>query len=66
MSSILIVDDEKDIRELIGDILKDEGFSIRLAANSDECMSEINAEPPSLMILDGKLKCFSKRRHNCQ
>ena len=56
MSSILIVDDEKDIRELIGDILKDEGFSIRLAANSDECMSEINAEPPSLMILDIWLK----------
>ena len=56
MSSILIVDDEKDIRELIGDILKDEGFSVRLAANSDDCMSEINAEPPSLMILDIWLK----------
>ena len=56
MSSILIVDDEKDIRELIGDILKDEGFSIRLAANSDDCMTEINAEPPSLMILDIWLK----------
>ena len=56
MSSILIVDDEKDIRELIGDILKDEGFSVRLAANSDDCMAEINAEPPSLMILDIWLK----------
>ncbi|MGV8951572.1 MAG: sigma-54-dependent transcriptional regulator [Cypionkella sp.] len=56
MSSILIVDDEKDIRELIGDILKDEGYPIRLAANSDECMSEINAEAPSLMILDIWLK----------
>jgi len=56
MSSILIVDDEKDIRELIGDILKDEGFSVRLAANSDDCMAEINSEPPSLMILDIWLK----------
>ena len=56
MSSILIVDDEKDIRELIGDILKDEGFAVRLAANSDTCMAEINAEPPSLMILDIWLK----------
>ncbi len=56
MSSILIVDDEKDIRELIGDILKDEGYAVRLAANSDSCMSEINAEPPSLMILDIWLK----------
>ena len=56
MSSILIVDDEKDIRELIGDILKDEGYAIRLAANSDACMLEINAEPPALMILDIWLK----------
>jgi len=56
MTSILIVDDEKDIRELIGDILKDEGYAIRLAGNSDDCMAEINAEQPSLMILDIWLK----------
>jgi two-component system, NtrC family, nitrogen regulation response regulator NtrX len=56
MTSILIVDDEKDIRELIGDILKDEGYTIRLAANSDDCMTEINADAPSLMILDIWLK----------
>ncbi len=54
--SILIVDDEKDIRELIGDILTDEGFVTRLAGNSDEAMAEINADPPSLMILDIWLK----------
>ncbi|WP_022704860.1 sigma-54-dependent transcriptional regulator [Pseudorhodobacter ferrugineus] len=56
MSSILIVDDERDIRELIGDILKDEGFAVRLAGNSDDCMAEIAAEAPALMILDIWLK----------
>ena len=56
MSSILIVDDERDIRELIGDILKDEGYAVRLAGNSDDCMAEINAELPRLMILDIWLK----------
>jgi two-component system nitrogen regulation response regulator NtrX len=54
--SILIVDDEQDIRELIGDILSDEGYTTRLAANSDDCMAEINADPPALMILDIWLK----------
>ena len=54
--SILICDDEKDIRELIGDILKDEGYTTRLVGNSDDCMAEINADPPSLMILDIWLK----------
>ena len=56
MSDILIVDDEKDIRELIADILKDEGFATRTAANSDACMEAINAEAPALMILDIWLK----------
>ena len=54
--SILIVDDEQDIRELVGDILRDEGYSVRLAANSDDCLAAINAEPPALMILDIWLK----------
>ncbi|ETX13079.1 ATPase AAA [Roseivivax halodurans JCM 10272] len=56
MGDILIVDDERDIRELIGDILEDEGYTTRLAGNSGEAMSEINAEPPALIILDIWLK----------
>ena len=56
MGDILIVDDERDIRELISDILKDEGFETRLAGNSEEAMAEMNKEPPGLMILDIWLK----------
>ncbi|MEN8742029.1 MAG: sigma-54 dependent transcriptional regulator [Phaeobacter gallaeciensis] len=56
MSDILIVDDERDIRELISDILEDEGFATRKAANSEECMAEIGQEPPALLILDIWLK----------
>ena len=47
--SILIVDDEKDIRDLIGDILREEGYVVRLAGNSDDCMAQINQDPPSLL-----------------
>ena len=39
MSDILIVDDELDIRELISDILEDEGYATRLAGNSDDAMT---------------------------
>ncbi|MEM1430871.1 MAG: sigma-54 dependent transcriptional regulator [Pseudomonadota bacterium] len=56
MKDILIVDDERDIRELIGDILRDEGFTVRLAGTSEACMAELNAEAPALMILDIWLK----------
>ena len=56
MSDILIVDDERDIRELISDILEDEGFATRLAGNSHDAMAAVNTEPPALMILDIWLK----------
>ena len=56
MGDILIVDDERDIRELISDILKDEGYSTRLASNSDEAMEEVTSDQPALMILDIWLK----------
>jgi two-component system nitrogen regulation response regulator NtrX len=56
MCDILIVDDERDIRELISDILADEGFETRLAGSSEECMSALAASPPSLLILDIWLK----------
>ena len=56
MSDILIVDDEKDIRELIADILEDEGFPTRTAANSDEAIEALNLAEPALMILDIWLK----------
>jgi len=56
MADILIVDDERDIRELISDILGDDGYSTRLASNADECMAQIAKETPALMILDIWLK----------
>ena len=56
MSDILVIDDEQDIRELIGEILKDEGHSTRLARNSQTAFEEINQAEPDLIILDIWLK----------
>jgi len=49
---ILVVDDEADIRGLIADILRDEGYSCREAANSNEALSALADRLPSLMVLD--------------
>jgi len=49
---ILIVDDEADIRMLIGGVLNDDGYSTREAANSDDTLSELATRRPSLVILD--------------
>lgn len=49
---VLIVDDEADIRGLLADILQDEGYSARLAANGVEAIAEISKRRPALVILD--------------
>jgi len=51
-ADILIVDDETDIRELIGGILEDEGFETRLAGDSDSALAAVAERRPSLVILD--------------
>ncbi len=56
MSDILIVDDERDIRELISEILIDEGYTTRLAGTSEDAMREVTSQPPGLLILDIWLK----------
>ena len=56
MSDILIVDDERDIRELISEILIDEGYTTRLAGTADDAMREVTSQPPGLLILDIWLK----------
>lgn len=49
---ILIVDDEADIRMLIGGLLSDEGYEVREAADSDSALAAIAERQPNLAILD--------------
>lgn len=49
---ILIVDDERDIRELVAGVLEDEGYSARTAGDSDGALAELTARRPSLVLLD--------------
>ena len=49
---ILVVDDEADIRDLVSGILEDEGYSPRVAANSDEALAAVAARRPHLVFLD--------------
>ncbi len=53
---ILVVDDEADIRELVSGVLEDEGFSTRLAADSDAAIAALAERRPSLVLLDVWLK----------
>lgn len=52
MDKILIVDDEEDIREILGYNLKKEGFQVFLAENGQTGISLCKEEKPDLVILD--------------
>jgi two-component system nitrogen regulation response regulator NtrX len=49
---ILIVDDERDIRDLVAGVLSDEGYECRTAADSTTALSMIDEWRPSLVLLD--------------
>lgn len=49
---ILIVDDERDIRELVAGVLSDEGYECRTAGDSTAALAALDARRPSLVLLD--------------
>jgi two-component system nitrogen regulation response regulator NtrX len=49
---ILIVDDEQDIRSMLAELLEDEGYTCRTAANAEEARQSVQEFLPSLVILD--------------
>src|SRR5512140_3681880 len=50
--SILVVDDEERIRSLLQAYLKQQGFSVEIAANGREALTMAHRERPDLIILD--------------
>ncbi len=52
MPKILIVDDEVGIRELLSEILRDEGYDVQLAENASAARAARNAARPDIVLLD--------------
>ena len=54
-NEILVIDDNSDIRFLICNILEENDYKIRSAANYNQAVAEINSKIPDLAIIDIKL-----------
>ena len=52
MTQILVVDDEAGIRELLLEILHDEGYQVILAENAGEARAHRSKNAPDLVLLD--------------
>lgn len=49
---ILVVDDEQDIRQLVSEILEDEGYEVAMAENATTAKQLKLQRPPHLILLD--------------
>ena len=52
MANILVVDDELGIRDLLSEILNDEGHQVELAENAAQARAARNRSKPDLVLLD--------------
>jgi CheY-like chemotaxis protein len=52
-ASVLVVDDDQAIREVIAEVLRDEGYQVVCAENGAQAMREIHKDHhPDLVLLD--------------
>lgn len=68
--TILVVDDEDDVREYFADILRDAGFNVMTAADGEEALDQVRQHRPDFISLDlvmprkSGIKFLYELRHN--
>ena len=52
MTRILVVEDDRDIAELVGRYLEKAGFAVELLASGRDAIAALAARPPDVLVLD--------------
>lgn len=52
MTTVMVVDDDQDLAEMLGIVLTGAGIDAHLVARGDEVMDEFHNNPPDLVLLD--------------
>ena len=52
MNTILVVDDERDIRESLRGILEEEGYKVLLAESGEACLEQLKKRACEVVLLD--------------
>jgi CheY-like chemotaxis protein len=53
---ILVVDDEREIREFIVEFLRAEGYDVSLAGSGEEALAKSKQKPFDIVLLDVRMK----------
>ncbi len=52
VKTIMIVDDEPDIRETVKTVLEKNGYKVVTAENGDDCLKKLKESKPDLILMD--------------
>ncbi len=52
MSTILVVDDEPTLRDLLAEVLREEGYTVVTAADSQTALQVVAREAPDMILMD--------------
>jgi len=52
---VLIVDDEKNMRWVLGQSLSGDGFEVAEAADGKEALAAVSEQEPDIMVLDHRM-----------
>ncbi|MBN1941588.1 MAG: response regulator [Candidatus Diapherotrites archaeon] len=50
--TIMVVDDEPDVRNTVKTVLEKNGYKVVTAVNGDNCLEKLKTEKPDLILLD--------------
>jgi len=52
MKTVMVVDDESDIRDMVKEILEKQGYKVVTAINGADCLKKLKTAKPDLVLLD--------------
>jgi CheY-like chemotaxis protein len=53
--TILVVDDDAAIREVVAEVLEEEGYQVTVASSGQDALAAIDADEPALVVLDMRM-----------
>ncbi len=59
MSTILVVEDEFDVQQVVADILRDEGYEVSVCGNGREALVSLRKSRPDLLVMDVMMPILS-------
>jgi CheY-like chemotaxis protein len=57
--TILVVEDEFDVQQVVADILRDEGYEVSVCGNGRDALAALRKSPPDVLVMDVMMPLLS-------